>query len=106
MRIGRLDKRISIHARDSDSKGVAGITALALVTVWAKVMDISGDEQYEADREIGLSVLKFLVRYEGVSACLDSTRVVKYRDQYYDVRHVWDADPRSGEMQFTARLVR
>ena len=66
MRIGKLDRRLTLLRRDSitrDTQGAAVETWTAYATVWAGKEDLRGREFYAADQMQGRVTTKFLIRW-------------------------------------------
>lgn len=97
MRIGRMDRRVSIEqATESNTKGSVSLSWAELDEVWAAVIEREGAESHDDDQVVARRTLTFRIRYR--SDVTEKMRV-KYPtggSVTYDIREVRELGRREG----------
>lgn len=103
MRIGRLDRRITIQRRElaTDSFGADVGAWVDVVTTWAGYEPISGAEQFAADQRYAAQLVRFTIRHR---AGIEARMRVVYDGQVWDIQDVAERGRRSA-LLLTCRVV-
>lgn len=95
MRIGSLDRRITIQqpTRDADSFGGHDTTWTDLAEIWAAIVKREVSEQHEAEQEYATRSLTFRIRYR---ADVTEKMRVSYNSLLFDIRGLVEIGRREG----------
>lgn len=93
MRAGRLDRRITIQARQAglDAYGQPADAWTTVATVWARLEPLSGAERFEADQRSQEQSVRFTVRFR---AGIQPRQRVIFEGRQYDIRNVAETERR------------
>jgi len=84
MRIGALNKRITLQSRTKTSDGMGGFTTTwsDVATLWAAVWPVSAKEITQADATVMLVSHRIRIRHRGT---LTSSYRIKFGAQYFNI---------------------
>jgi SPP1 family predicted phage head-tail adaptor len=90
MRIGRLDRRITIEAltETQSASGEPQETWSTFAEVWAARRDVSGSERFRSQQELAEKVTRFTVRFlDGLDA---KHRIIGDDGLIYDIQSIME----------------
>lgn len=101
--IGERDRRITIQEKTitTNSFNEEVVTWSDLITVWAKVSEAQGDENYEADQLTERRLTVFDINHR---SDVTVEHRIAYNDRYYDVVSIVEPD-RKRSLKLKARLL-
>ena len=87
MRIGALRHQVTIQERSTtqDEWGTPEDTWTDVVTVWASIQGLRGDESARAQQIGSQATSKIVIRYY---AGITTSNRIKFGDRYFDIEHI------------------
>ena len=102
MQSGKLNRRITIQnvpvTQDASGFPTEG-TATTYCTRWASVHPLRGRERFEARQFEAEVDVRFIVRYDSVTAAITPKMQVSYNSKTYDIQSVFDVDEAHKEIE-------
>lgn len=87
MNIGDFDRRITIQtftvAKNTEGEDIR--TWSTLITLWAKKIDTSGNEMFEADQLTAIGKIDWIIRYR---TDITERMRISFDSEYYDVLNI------------------
>lgn len=106
MRSGRLNKLITIQTLGTTQSTASGEMlkswSSVVVTVWAGIERISGNEEYIGEERQLVETMRFSIRY---ATGIDQTKRIVYNSKNWEILDVENVGDRNKEILITARSI-
>jgi SPP1 family predicted phage head-tail adaptor len=105
MQAGKLNRRITVQSipETQDASGFPSEgTATTYCKRWASVTPLRGRERFEAKQFEAEVDVRFVVRYDSVTAAITPKMQISYNSKTYDIQSVFDVDEAHKEIEILA----
>ena len=104
MQAGKLNRRITVEqvTESQDTSGFPSETWATYCKRWASIVPLRGRERFEAQQFEAEVDVRFVVRYDSVTAAITPKMQVSYNSKTYDIQSVFDVDEAHKEIEILA----
>jgi len=106
--IGQFTKKITFYRNEQVTGELEQtvIKPMPYITVWANVVEFSGNETYDAQKLRGNAFYKFTVRYSSKvnRKTITNDMMIKYRDDFFDIKDVNDVQEAHDQLEIACEL--